>query len=57
MKRALRVRREVLAELTRDEASAVVAGLSGQSCVGVCLTGVDQCLTRQWCTTLDTVCG
>lgn len=50
MRRELHVRREVLAELTADEARSVVAGLSGQSCVGVCMTGIEQCLTRQWCT-------
>lgn len=57
MRRELRVRREVLSELTDGEAAAVVAGLSGQSCVGVCLTGIDQCLTRAWCTTLAPVCA
>jgi hypothetical protein len=57
MKRTLVVRREVLAELTEDEARHVAAGLSGQSCVGVCLTGIEQCLTRAWCTTLNPICG
>ncbi len=58
MKRILAVRREVLTELTAKEARAVVAGLSGYSCVGVCMTGVEECLTRQWCTGItDDVCA
>jgi len=57
MKRTLAVRREVLAELTEDEARSVAGGLSGQSCVGVCLTGIEQCLTHEWCTSLNPICG
>jgi hypothetical protein len=53
MSRRLLVRREVLAELTVEETRSVVAGLSGESCVGVCLTGIEQCLTRQWCPTFS----
>lgn len=53
MKRTLAVRREVLSELTVEEARTVVAGLSGESCVGVCMTGVEECLTRQWCPTFS----
>lgn len=53
MTRRLVIRREVLAELTPDEARAVVAGLSGESCVGVCMTGIEQCLTRAWCPTFS----
>lgn len=49
MKRTLAVRREVLAALTADEARSVVGGLSGYSCVGVCMTGIEECLTNQWC--------
>jgi len=56
MKRDLVVRREVLAELTVHEVRAVVAG-SGYSCVGVCMTGLEECLTRQWCTGItEAVC-
>ena len=58
MRRTLVVRREVLSQLTADEARSVVGGLSGYSCVGVCMTGIEQCLTRQWCTTLaEEVCA
>ena len=57
MKRRLVVRREVLSELTAAEARAVVAGLSGESCVGVCLTGFEQCFTHAWCTSLNPICG
>ncbi|HWL35599.1 MAG TPA: hypothetical protein VNQ77_05345 [Frankiaceae bacterium] len=49
MSRKLAVRREVLAELSPEEARSVVGGVSGYSCVGVCMTGVEECLTRQWC--------
>ena len=52
MRRKLVVRREVLSPLTPDEARAVVGGLSGYSCVGVCMTRLDECLTREYCTTV-----
>lgn len=58
MSRKLAVRREVLTELTPEEARSVVGGLSGYSCVGVCMTGIEQCLTRQWCVTVsEQVCA
>lgn len=50
MRRRLVVRREVLSPLRTDEARAVVGAASGYSCVGVCMTGIEQCLTHQWCT-------
>jgi hypothetical protein len=49
VKRRLVLRREALVELTDEEAREVAGGLSGESCVGVCMTHVQECLTRQWC--------
>lgn len=58
MGRKLVVRREALTELTSEEARSVAAGLSGYSCVGVCMTQLEECLTWQWCATIpsDAIC-
>jgi hypothetical protein len=51
--RALRLRRETLAELTTDDLGHVVGGLSGASCQNVCGSDVQQCLTGIVCLTLN----